>query len=525
MVWLWWACRAETVTAATNSVACWVAEAEADAVEVDRRLRETGKAVGPLHGVPFSVKDHFAVRGYPVTMGVAALRQKAKLSSVDCAVVATLRSAGAICFCKTTMTEKGDTWGGGSPAFGDTLNPWNTLRTAGGSSCGEGALVGGGGSPFGVGSDVGGSVRVPSAFNGLCGLKPTAGRSTFSTDSGKTILNKAGDYGVLASAGPLTRSVTDLVDVCDVLWSSTRTRRTNPAVAPVPFNHSLLLSHRPLRIGWYIGEYTYPAPHPAVSRAMQQARDILTRAGHTLVPFQPSSHYGIHMADIRGVMVGLLSLGTAGVSAAAARKRAHSVKPTVGSATVTKMNPVQHHPDYTAMHSMPPLGTQSSAATLLPPSKMQDPHYAVAARDRLRDKFGAAWRHADLDVLVCPAFPFPACRVEEVHKLTWAIQTTQVYNFLDYPAGVVPVTTVTSTDTSQPYDPQTDDHGLGAAALESLIGSEGLPVAVQVVARPWEEELCLRVMGDIERGAKCGLDHASLQPIQRRTTNLGGHPQ
>ena len=99
------------------------------------------------------------------------------------------------------MSQHGDTWGGGSPAFGDTLNPNNTLRTAGGSSSGEGVLVAGGGSGFGVGSDVGGSVRIPSAFNGIAGLKPTAARMSFSLENGRTILNKPGDYGIMASAG------------------------------------------------------------------------------------------------------------------------------------------------------------------------------------------------------------------------------------------------------------------------------------------------------------------------------------
>jgi len=146
----------------------------------------------------------------------------------------------------------------------------------------------------------------------------------------------------------------------------------------------------------------------------------------------------------------------------------------------------------------------------------------VAARDRLRDRFGMSWRAAGLDAVVCPAFPVAAPRVEQVAGLTWAIQSTQVYNLLDYPAGVLPVTTVGPTDTVDPYDPRTDDRGLAATATAAREGSEGLPVAVQVVARPWEEEVALRVMADIERGVRVSLDHAALTPVPRRTVVLGG---
>ena len=98
---------------------------------------------------------------------------------MDSAIVRALKDAGGVLVCKTNMTQLGDTWGGGNPAYGDTLNPYDTLRTTGGSSCGEGALVGGAGTVFGIGSDVGGSVRVPCIFNGLAGLKPTARRFSF----------------------------------------------------------------------------------------------------------------------------------------------------------------------------------------------------------------------------------------------------------------------------------------------------------------------------------------------------------
>lgn len=144
----------------------------------------------------------------------------------------------------------------------------------------------------------------------------------------------------------------------------------------------------------------------------------------------------------------------------------------------------ENHPDFEAIYTPPPSGTQSAAVKRLPAEKSGDPHFAVAARDRLRDKFGQAWRKDGLDAVVCPVFPCPAPRVEEVRELTWAIQSTQIFNFLDYAAGVVPVTKVTAQDCAgDDYDPGTDDAGLSDAMKRTRVGSEGLPVAVQVVAR------------------------------------------
>jgi Asp-tRNA(Asn)/Glu-tRNA(Gln) amidotransferase A subunit family amidase len=98
--------RAAAVHAATNCVVWWVDDAEEVAAALDRHFAATGATVGALHGVPCSIKDHFAVRGTPVTMGVTALRRRGQVSKEDAAIVAALRDAGAVVFVKTTMTEK-----------------------------------------------------------------------------------------------------------------------------------------------------------------------------------------------------------------------------------------------------------------------------------------------------------------------------------------------------------------------------------------------------------------------------------
>ena len=151
--------RAAEVHAAANCLTCWVPDAELAAEACDAYLALHGAPIGNLHGVPCTVKDHYAVKGLPVTMGMSSLKARSERSGGarhDAVAVVALRAAGAVLFAKTNMTQLGSTWGGGNPAFGDTLNSHDTLRTSGGSSSGEGTVVGAGGSVFGIGSDVGG---------------------------------------------------------------------------------------------------------------------------------------------------------------------------------------------------------------------------------------------------------------------------------------------------------------------------------------------------------------------------------
>mmetsp|Transcript_32613 Transcript_32613/g.45511 ORF Transcript_32613/g.45511 Transcript_32613/m.45511 type:complete len:172 (-) Transcript_32613:13-528(-) len=150
---------------------------------------------------------------------------------------------------------------------------------------------------------------------------------------------------------------------------------------------------------------------------------------------------------------------------------------------------------------------------------------ALAARDRLRDKFAGFWKANELDLLLCPVFPFPPPPVEEVRKGSGRYIHTRIYNFLDYAAGVVPATRVTEEDLLQGYDAKTDDVPLAEMATLAVEGSLGLPVAVQLVAPPWREELCLGGMLEVQRLlAFDGNAHVRLSPTPRRPPSLGARP-
>ncbi len=178
-----------------------------------RRAREADEALaqgevwGPLHGVPMTIKDTLETAGLRTTAAHKPLADH--IPERDATVVARLRAAGAILLGKTNMPELAMDIQTDNALFGSTKNPWNPTRTAGGSSGGEGAALAAGMSPLGIGSDIGGSIRIPAHFCGVFGLKPTEGRVS---NSGH-IPPLPGTLNVvrhLAVNGPLARSVADL---------------------------------------------------------------------------------------------------------------------------------------------------------------------------------------------------------------------------------------------------------------------------------------------------------------------------
>jgi aspartyl-tRNA(Asn)/glutamyl-tRNA(Gln) amidotransferase subunit A len=167
------------------------------AAESEQRWKK-GKPLSPLDGVPVSIKELVRVKGWPASMG-SKLTDKAP-ADADAPVVARLREAGAIVFAQSTSSEYGHKGVTDSPLHGITRNPWNTERTPGGSSGGAGAAVAAGLGPIAIGTDGGGSVRIPSSFNGLVGIKATFGRVPAWPPS------MTGD---LSNTGPMCRTALD----------------------------------------------------------------------------------------------------------------------------------------------------------------------------------------------------------------------------------------------------------------------------------------------------------------------------
>ncbi|MBX6374630.1 MAG: amidase [Acetobacteraceae bacterium] len=229
--------RSQPVLNAFVTIAAEQARAAARAAE-DAVAR--GEPLGPLHGVPFSVKDLTNTAGLRTTMGSALFADN--VPGEDAVPVARLRAAGAILIGKTTTPEFGHKPFTDSPLTGVTRNPWNTARTPGGSSGGAAAAVAAGLGPIALGTDGGGSIRIPAACCGILGLKPTLGRVPH--------IHAPDLFGNNSYIGPMTRTVADARLMLRVIEGPDP--RDPYAAAALPPDPAPLPDGRldGLRIGW-----------------------------------------------------------------------------------------------------------------------------------------------------------------------------------------------------------------------------------------------------------------------------------
>jgi aspartyl-tRNA(Asn)/glutamyl-tRNA(Gln) amidotransferase subunit A len=183
----------------------------ADAARTQARAAEqaviAGKELGPLHGIPINIKDLFATEGVRTAHGSAILADN--IPSQDDILVTRLKGAGAIMVGKSTTPEFGHKGHTDGPSFGITRNPWNPVRTAGGSSGGAAVAVAAGLGPLGLGTDGAGSIRIPACACGVVGLKPTTGAVPYEQTSDS--------FFNYAAAGPLTRTIADAALMMDSL--------------------------------------------------------------------------------------------------------------------------------------------------------------------------------------------------------------------------------------------------------------------------------------------------------------------
>ncbi|GAA6086240.1 vitamin D3 hydroxylase-associated protein-like [Tachysurus ichikawai] len=440
---------------------------------------------GLLYGIPVSIKDNVDYKGYDSTCGVLTKLDDPVVK--DSVVVSVLKKQGAIPFIKTNIPQGLLNYECSNPIYGRTVNPCNLQKTCGGSSGGEGALIAGGGSILGLGTDIGGSIRIPAAFCGICGLKPTNNRLSL---HGVKSCAKGGKTA-LSAVGPMARDVESLA-LCMRALLCTDMFTLDPTVPPIPFNQQVYESSEPLRIGYYEND-GYFQPSPSMSRALRETRELLEQAGHTLVAFNPPRTFtAFNEFVLRG------NLADAGATLLQHFKEGPvdqglKYQMSLGAVPVfvKKLISLLLRPIYprmaAAIHSI--CGVSSVADLWKQHTEVEDYIQEILAQ----------WEKLELDVLLCPMLG-PAYNFNYTGKQTSALTYTALYNVLNFPVGVVPVTEVTDEDEEQ-LKHYTGNYGdvWDMTFIKAIQGGVGLPVAVQCVARPWQEELCLRLMREVEK--------------------------
>lgn len=260
-----------------------------DACRLDTYFKTHKKPTGPLHGLPISLKDQFNIKNISTTMGYISHIDQPPTTESDLVLI--LRSLGAVLYCKTSVPTglmSGET---ANNIIRYTWNPRNRHLSSGGSSGGEGALLALKGSPLGFGTDIGGSIRVPAAFNGIYGLRTSVGRVPYegadnSMDGQSTVPSVVGPMA--GSIGALRLAMKTVLGMEPWVY--------DPGSLPIPWRESVEEKVRGLLSGCGSGEGRgkmafgifeddgIMRPHPPVLRAVRLVREVLTKLGHEVAP-------------------------------------------------------------------------------------------------------------------------------------------------------------------------------------------------------------------------------------------------
>jgi len=464
-------------------------EALKRAKELDRLPKK--ERIGVLFGVPVSLKDSLRVEGQASSIGVVAWKDN--LAVEDAVIVDALVEAGAIPFCKTNVPQTMMSFECRNPLWGSTENPRKKGFSPGGSSGGEAALIGMGGSPLGVGSDIGGSIRIPAHFSGICGLKPSNHRLPFTGNQG---FHPASQI-IHPVAGPMARTVEDLVPMMEACmgWP-------DRDVVPTPFE-SIDWSSKKLRIGVMRHNGFCEALAPCI-RAVNEAAVALEKAGHELVPFK----LPFAMTDAASLMYGLIS-GDA----------AHFYRKGLGTDPVDEsLQPfffliclprwiLRLFAKVTSTLYEDPRPSRFLSA--MGRKDVVDFLELAGKRNQLLLQLNAAWKAAGIDVLLAPGFGTPALPHGSFPFSSFAASYTFLWNLVDYVAGALPVTTVQEQDvlvTKEDVNISTmNSTRLLERELEALYDlkeMKGLPIGVQLITPQFQEAECLAAMQILQDALK-----------------------
>lgn len=450
--------------------------ADADRLDAERG---GGRVRSPLHGVPVTLKECFDIAGQATTLGIVA--RKDCVAPKDAALVMLLREAGALILGRTNLSQTMLFVESRNPLFGETKNPHRTDRTPGGSSGGEAAAIAAGMSPLGVGTDIGGSIRIPAHFCGIAGFKPTLDRLPMQGYS----TGVPGQEGVRGMAGPMARRVADL-ELFMAALDPVRATLLDGRVPPLPWRAVDAGALRGVRVGMIASDGIL-TPNAAIRRALTRAAQALRDAGCEVVDYVPP-----HVQDAAFRAIALI--GADGGKTLHDAIEGGPLDPVLQAVFKTARAPAWVRG---LMQKMLQKSGDVHSASLLAALGEKAPAQLfklVAELRSWRAEVLADMQAQGISLLLSPPYPIAAFPHGGSRNFTLAGSYAMFANALQLPAGVVPVTTV--------RDGEGEDvagEGLaGKLARANAQGSTGLPVGVQLIGLPWQDEWVLAAMQAVE---------------------------
>ncbi|OGM45382.1 general amidase-B [Aspergillus bombycis] len=416
---------------------------------LDDYLTREKRVMGPLHGLPISLKDSFCVKGIQSTVGYVSFLDNSP-AETNSALVDLLLELGAVLYVKTNIPQTMMTGDSDNNIYGRTLNPHNINLTAGGSSGGEGALVAFRGSILGVGTDIAGSIRIPSLCCGVYGFKPTTDRIPFGGQVSGAI---EGVPGIKPAAGPLAQSLDDIELFMSTVLKAEPWRYDVTTIGS-PWVTTLNLPSL-LTIG-VLGEDPQFPIHPPVRRAIESAITELGKKGHRIVRLEHAPSRGVAYASRLAFQYFTYGPHVDHIKA--------SGEPLVAS--VAKLaNPMFTGPF---------------------PVDQEGVFEIIDGLHNARKAYAEAWRRtwvqSGIDVLLTPG----AQNTATPHDTYGWPPYTVIWNLLDYPACIVPY-----SKASKSLDPDPMPVHDGVQPSYEPDSVDGAPCALQIVAPRHQDEKCL----------------------------------
>ncbi|KAF4581708.1 hypothetical protein EYR40_002724 [Pleurotus pulmonarius] len=450
----------------------------------------------PLLGVPISIKDTIDIAGYDSTIGCS--RNVGRPAPKSSPIVRLLQDAGALIHVKTSVPTCLLSLETESDLFGVTSNPYNPAFTCGASSGGGAALLASGGAKIDVGSDIGGSVRIPAHFCGLWSLKGSAGRFPSSGQASPL----PGIEAIQLVCAPMATTLEDLTQ----FWKRTVDMKPwfyDSLCVPLEWRPvDILGQNRKLKWGIVWDDGTIPAS-PACRRALATAAAALKEQGHEVVNFSPPSIIdGLKIAN-------QLIFADGGAQVKSSIQPTESTGPALSSVFTLISLPL-FLKKAIAYFLKPFDPIYAGFLEILHPKTIVEERQLVVARDEYRNQWHEQWQLDNLDFVLTPPHPLPAFKHRQCEKVTlMSAGMTLIFNLLDYSAGVMPVTKVDKLTDSHPADffssqeyRNLNSIARGAHSVYDAEEMHGLPVGIQVVGRRFEEEKVLEGMRVIQHALR-----------------------